>query len=153
MLAAEKSKDTFMAPIGIGLALFVVEIAGVAYTGASVNPARSFGPCVAAASFEGYHWIYWVGPFLGSLISAGFYHFIKFFNYQEANPGQDSTGNDEAPGADEGSEKQSNGDLENGDGARRRQQQQEGGNGQYGSGEYHPGYGIAARDQAEPPRF
>lgn len=28
MLAAEKSKDTFMAPIGIGLSLFVAEIAG-----------------------------------------------------------------------------------------------------------------------------
>lgn len=29
MLAAEKSKDTFLAPIGIGLSLFVAEIAGV----------------------------------------------------------------------------------------------------------------------------
>lgn len=29
MLAAEKSKDTFIAPIGIGLALFVAEIAGM----------------------------------------------------------------------------------------------------------------------------
>lgn len=28
MLAAEKSKDTFIAPIGIGLALFVAQIAG-----------------------------------------------------------------------------------------------------------------------------
>jgi len=28
MLAAEKSKDTFMAPIGIGMSLFVAEIAG-----------------------------------------------------------------------------------------------------------------------------
>ena len=28
MLAAEKSKTTFMAPIGIGLALFVAELAG-----------------------------------------------------------------------------------------------------------------------------
>lgn len=28
MLAAEKSKDTFIAPIGIGLALFVAEIGG-----------------------------------------------------------------------------------------------------------------------------
>ena len=67
MLAAEKSKDTFIAPIGIGLALFVAEIAGVYYTGASLNPARSFGPCVASASFEGYHWIYWfvlTGPWL-----------------------------------------------------------------------------------------
>jgi hypothetical protein len=30
MLAAEKSKDTFLAPIGIGLALFVAELAGMA---------------------------------------------------------------------------------------------------------------------------
>lgn len=28
MLAAEKSKDTFLAPVGIGLALFVAEIPG-----------------------------------------------------------------------------------------------------------------------------
>jgi aquaporin related protein len=92
MLAAEKSKDTFIAPIGIGLALFVVEIAGVNYSGASVNPARSFGPCVAAASFTGYHWIYWLGPAMGAVMAAGFYHFIKFFNYEDVNPGQDSEG-------------------------------------------------------------
>jgi aquaporin related protein len=38
MLAAEKSKDTFIAPIGIGISLFVIEIAGVNYTGASREP-------------------------------------------------------------------------------------------------------------------
>jgi len=32
MLAAEKSKDTFIAPIGIGMSLFVAEIAGTSYT-------------------------------------------------------------------------------------------------------------------------
>ncbi|KAK4499554.1 hypothetical protein PRZ48_010070 [Zasmidium cellare] len=90
MLAAEKSKQTFIAPIGIGMALFVAQIAGVYYTGGSLNPARSFAPCVAAASFQGYHWIYWVGPFLGALVAAGYYHFVKFFHYEEANPGQDS---------------------------------------------------------------
>lgn len=91
MLAAEKHKGTFIAPIGIGIALFVAEIAGVYYTGASLNPARSFGPCVAAGSFQGYHWIYWVGPLLGAIIAGGYYHFVKFFNYEEANPGQDSS--------------------------------------------------------------
>ena len=90
MLAAEKSKDTFIAPIGIGLALFIVEIAGVFYTGASVNPARSFGPCVAGANFQTYHWIYWLGPVLGALVAGGYYHFVKYFNYEDANPGQDS---------------------------------------------------------------
>jgi len=94
MLAAEKSKDTFIAPIGIGLALFVAELAGVYYTGASLNPIRSFGPSVASRSFPGYHWIYWVGPFLGASISAGYYKFIKYFEYSEANPGQDSSGGD-----------------------------------------------------------
>ncbi|CAK4032766.1 hypothetical protein BAUCODRAFT_74703, partial [Lecanosticta acicola] len=89
MLAAEKHKGTFIAPIGIGIALFVAEIAGVYYTGASLNPARSFGPCVAAASFHGYHWIYWLGPLLGALIAGGYYHFVKFFNYEEANPGSE----------------------------------------------------------------
>ncbi|KAK5685361.1 hypothetical protein LTS10_003439 [Elasticomyces elasticus] len=92
MLAAEKSKDTFIAPIGIGLSLFVAEVAGVFYTGASLNPARSFGPCVVGRSFQTYHWIYWIGPFLGALIAGGYYHFVKYLNYEEANPGQDSAG-------------------------------------------------------------
>jgi len=94
MLAIEKSKDTFVAPIGIGLALFVAEMAGVYYTGGSLNPTRSFGPAVVSTSFPGYHWIYWVGPFLGAAISAGYYRFAKAMNYEEANPDQDSAGRD-----------------------------------------------------------
>jgi len=90
MLAVEKSKDTFIAPIGIGLALFVAEIAGVYYTGGSLNPTRSFGPAVVSTSFPRYHWIYWVGPLLGAAISAGYYRFVKAMNYEEANPDQDS---------------------------------------------------------------
>ncbi|KXX75064.1 Aquaporin-1 [Madurella mycetomatis] len=90
MLASEKSKDTFLAPIGIGLALFVAMLAGTAYTGGSLNPARSLGCAVAARSFPGYHWIYWLGPVLGSLLSAGFYVLVKYIHYEKANPGQDA---------------------------------------------------------------
>ncbi|KAI1810633.1 aquaporin-like protein [Poronia punctata] len=89
MVAAEKSRDTFMAPIAIGLSLFVAEIPGVYFTGGSLNPARSFGCAVAGPSFPGYHWIYWVGPGLGALVAAGYYRFVKFCHYEEANPGQD----------------------------------------------------------------
>lgn len=67
---------------------------GVYYTGASLNPSRSFGPAVAGTSFPGYHWIYWVGPFLGAVVAAGYYRFVKFFNYEEANPMQDSADGD-----------------------------------------------------------
>ena len=89
MLAAEKHKGTFIAPVGIGLSLFIAELSGVYYTGGSLNPARSFGPCVVVHTFEDYHWIYWVGPLFGSLLASGFYKFIKMLEYETANPGQD----------------------------------------------------------------
>lgn len=40
MLAAEKHKGTFLAPIGIGLALFVSELAGVYFTGGKSKQIR-----------------------------------------------------------------------------------------------------------------
>jgi len=88
MLAAEKHKATFLAPVGIGLSLFVSEMTGVYFTGGSLNPARSFGPaCIT--SFPGYHWIYWIGPGMGALLAYGFYELMKFGEYETANPGQD----------------------------------------------------------------
>lgn len=89
MLAAEKHKGTFLAPIGIGLSLFISELTGVYFTGGSLNPARSFGPAVVLHSFPSYHWIYWVGPGLGSVIAATFYHLVRVLEYETANPGQD----------------------------------------------------------------
>jgi aquaporin related protein len=65
---------------------------GVFYTGGSVNPARSFGPCVILGSFYSYHWIYWVGPILGSLVATGFYLLVKALEYETVNPEQDTDG-------------------------------------------------------------
>jgi len=62
---------------------------GVFYTGGSLNPARSLGPCVILHSFEHYHWIYWVGPILGSLLASSLYKLMKMLEYETANPGQD----------------------------------------------------------------
>ncbi|SMQ46880.1 unnamed protein product [Zymoseptoria tritici ST99CH_1A5] len=92
MLAAEKHKSTFIAPIGIGLSLFIAELTGVFFTGGSLNPARSFGPAVVNHNFPKYHWIYWIGPLMGSLLASGFYKFIKVLEYETANPGADSGG-------------------------------------------------------------
>ncbi|KAI0007218.1 aquaporin-like protein [Xylariaceae sp. FL0662B] len=92
MLAAEKHRATFIAPIGIGLSLFIAELMGVYYTGGSLNPARSFGPNVVLASFENYHWIYWVGPILGALLASAFYIAIKALEYETVNPEQDHSG-------------------------------------------------------------
>ena len=84
MMAAERHKGTFIAPIGIGLALFVCELCGLFFTGGSLNPARSLGPAVAAHHFDGYHWIYWVGPLLGSIIAAAFYKLVKVLEHETA---------------------------------------------------------------------
>ncbi|ORY19671.1 aquaporin-like protein [Clohesyomyces aquaticus] len=92
MLAAEKHKATFLAPLGIGLSLFIAELAGVYFTGGSLNPARSFGPDAILRNFDGYHWIYWVGPLLGAILAVLFYRFIKTLEYETANPGADCDG-------------------------------------------------------------
>ncbi|KAM5491430.1 Aquaporin-1 [Microsporum audouinii] len=92
MLAFVKHRATFLAPLGVGLALFIAELSGVYFTGGSLNPARSFGPDVIAGAFPGYHWIYWVGPLLGSLLATAFYQGLNFLRYQTVNPGQDFDG-------------------------------------------------------------
>ncbi|WVO16950.1 hypothetical protein L204_104636 [Cryptococcus depauperatus] len=81
-LAAEKHRATFVAPLGIGMALFIAEMVGAFYTGGSLNPARSFGPAVVTHNFPSYHWIYWVGPCLGSILATGFYNLLKWLEYE-----------------------------------------------------------------------
>lgn len=89
MLAAEKHKATFLAPIGIGLSLFVAEMVGVFFTGGSLNPTRSFGPCVVTGNFPKYHYIYWFGPIMGTLLAWAMYKIVKSVEYETVNPGQD----------------------------------------------------------------
>lgn len=42
-----------------------------AVSGACMNPAHAFGPAVVA-NYWSYHWIYWVGPMSGALLTASF---------------------------------------------------------------------------------
>ncbi|PNP53886.1 hypothetical protein THARTR1_05703 [Trichoderma harzianum] len=88
LLAVEKHRATFLAPLGIGLAVFIAHICGTNFTGTGINPARSFGPAVVT-DFTGYQWIYWVGPLLGSLLAFAVYTILKWLEYHNANPGQD----------------------------------------------------------------
>ena len=52
----------------IPLALAAIHLAGIPFSGASVNPARSFGPALIAADL-GNIWIYLVAPLAGGAIA------------------------------------------------------------------------------------
>ena len=53
----------------IGLTLVGCEMFLFNFTGASMNPARSFGPALVYSHFTD-HWVYWLGPILGAIIAA-----------------------------------------------------------------------------------
>jgi len=60
-----------LAPFAIGMTIMCLHTVGIPMTGASMNPARSFGPAmVAGGNCWNNHWVYWLGPLLGSTIAA-----------------------------------------------------------------------------------
>lgn len=65
---------------------------GINVSGASVNPARTFGPAIVNGNFVSEFWIYFVGPTLGASIAAAIYGVMRAIGYQTANPGQDGDG-------------------------------------------------------------
>ncbi|XP_065776400.1 aquaporin-8 [Muntiacus reevesi] len=56
-----------LAPFCIGFSVTVDILAGGAVSGACMNPARAFGPAMVANHWD-FHWIYWLGPLLASLL-------------------------------------------------------------------------------------
>lgn len=62
-----------------------------------MNPARSLGPSVVSGRFPGYHWIYYVGPIIGSLLATGLYSLLKAFDYTSVVLGQDSSDEQASP--------------------------------------------------------
>ena len=64
------------AAIAIGGTVALDSLFGGGVTGASMNPARSFGPALVAGEWQQF-WIYVVGPLLGALAAAGAYEVVR----------------------------------------------------------------------------
>ena len=69
---------------GIGLTVAFDILAGGAVTGASMNPARSFGPTLVYRLIGGegaerifdFHWCYWAAPIAGAVVAALIYEHL-----------------------------------------------------------------------------
>ena len=59
----------------IGGMVFLIHLVAVPLTGASVNPARTFGPAVISGFWE-FHWLYWAAPILGGIIAGVLMNYI-----------------------------------------------------------------------------
>ncbi|CAH1794531.1 unnamed protein product [Owenia fusiformis] len=80
MTAVDSKGKNSLAPLAIGFAVTVCILAGINVTGASMNPARSFGPAVVISYYKpaiwNHHYVYWVGPLLGSGFAGLMYRFV-----------------------------------------------------------------------------
>lgn len=65
-----------MAGIAIGATVCLCAILGGPVSGASMNPARSFGPALVGLDFTR-HWLYWAAPVLGAAAGASLYRLIR----------------------------------------------------------------------------
>ncbi|GBG61162.1 hypothetical protein CBR_g19238 [Chara braunii] len=73
--AVDPRGPSAIAPLMIGLTILANHLVAVPITGASMNPARSFGAVVWSGKWAD-HWIYWIGPLLGAAIAALFYEYV-----------------------------------------------------------------------------
>jgi MIP family channel proteins len=64
------------AALAVGLTVGFCALMGGPITGASMNPARSFGPALAAGEWEAF-WVYVVGPIAGAVLGALAYQAVR----------------------------------------------------------------------------
>jgi MIP family channel proteins len=71
----ERAAPMKLGGFAIGLTVAFDILCAGKVTGASMNPARSFGPALVHNYFE-FHWCYWVAPIAGAVVAALLYHHV-----------------------------------------------------------------------------
>ena len=73
------------AALAIGGTVALDALFGGAVTGASMNPARSFGPALVSGEWHDF-WIYVIGPTLGAMAGAFAYQIVRAGDNRRASP-------------------------------------------------------------------
>ena len=78
------------AGLAIGMTLVVAILAGGPFTGASLNPARTFGPALFTGDYTNpmTYLIYFMGPLIGSTLAVMVY---RFFTAERAEPEEEDS--------------------------------------------------------------
>jgi MIP family channel proteins len=71
----ERGRGVKIGGFGIGLTVTFDILAGGVITGASMNPARSFGPALELMNWQ-WHWAYWVAPVAGACCASLVYEHL-----------------------------------------------------------------------------
>lgn len=97
-----------LTPFAVGMTILILHCVGIPFTGASMNPARSFGPAIVVNKDICWknHWVYWIGPLVGSSIAAVVAQIIflsnpvaiaQVFKAQRTQQGNDHTSSESRP--------------------------------------------------------
>jgi aquaporin Z len=65
------------AAFAIPLTLMVIHFAGIPFSGASVNPARSLGPALVGGTLDANILVWIVGPILGAVVGWAIYRALE----------------------------------------------------------------------------
>ena len=76
VVATDSRAEGSMAAIAIGGYVALAATGWGPVAGASMNPARSFGPALAANVWES-HWVYWLAPVAGALLAVAAYQILR----------------------------------------------------------------------------
>ncbi|MDN3509856.1 MAG: MIP/aquaporin family protein [Candidatus Jettenia sp. CY-1] len=71
----DKRAYSGFAGLAIGLVVLFGVLIGGPISGGVMNPARAFGPALASGQFT-HHYVWWIGPIVGSIIAAFLYDTI-----------------------------------------------------------------------------